>query len=226
MKDLLDRPIWHALCGRQARFAVGDGNARRFRGDVSPFVACADDTPDALATVAGLADGDAPLLFLQRGAVPLPPGMRVIEGGTGVQMVAEDYAPSPPPDGIVALGAEDAAAMLALAMLTKPGPFRARTGELSQFWGLKDARGRLLAMAGERLQLPGFAEVSGVCTHPDARGRGYAALLSRHVASEIARRGEVPFLHAYADNAEAIRLYERLGFRLNGTVEALLVARA
>ena len=222
---MLDRPIWHALCGRQARFAVGGATARRFRSDVSPFVACADDSPAALAAVADLADGPAPLLFLQRGAVPVPPGMRVIEGGTGVQMVADDYAASAPPQGIVALGEADAEAMLALARLTRPGPFRARTCELSQFWGVKDAHGRLLAMAGERLQLPGFSEVSGVCTHPDARGCGYAALLSRHVASEIARRGEVPFLHAYATNDQAIRLYERLGFRMNGTVEALLVAR-
>ena len=225
MNDLLDRPIWHALSGRQARFALGSGPARRFRSDVSPFVACADDLPEALAAVAGLADGAAPLLFLQRGAVPTPPGMRVIEGGTGVQMVADDYAPSEPPAGIVALGEADAAAMLSLATLTQPGPFRARTCELSQFWGVKDAAGRLLAMAGERLQVPGMSEVSGVCTHPDARGRGYAALLSRHVASEIARRGEVPFLHAYATNGGAIRLYERLGFRMNGEVEALLVAR-
>lgn len=225
MTHLLDRPIWHALCGRQARFAVGSDAARRFRSDVSPFAACIDDSPEALATVADLADGAAPLLFLQRGAVPLPPGMRVVDGGTGVQMVAEGYVASERPEGIVALREADAAAMLALARLTKPGPFRARTVELSQFWGVKDAQGRLLAMAGERLQLPGMSEVSGVCTHPDARGRGYAALLSRHVASEIARRGEVPFLHAYADNAGAIRLYERLGFRMNGTVEALLVAR-
>jgi predicted GNAT family acetyltransferase len=85
--------------------------------------------------------------------------------------------------------------------------------------------GRLLAMAGERLQLAGMAEVSGVCTHPDARGRGLAKLLSRHVASRIVRRGEVPFLHAYADNTGAIGLYERLGFRLNGAVEALEVER-
>ena len=78
-------------------------------------------------------------------------------------------------------------------------------------------------MAGERLKLPGMSEVSGVCTHPQARGRGYAALLSRHVASEIVRRGEVPFLHAYAGNSGAIALYERLGFRMNGEVEALVV---
>jgi predicted GNAT family acetyltransferase len=115
--------------------------------------------------------------------------------------------------------------MLALATLTQPGPFRARTHELSQFWGVKDEQGQLLAMAGERLKLPGMSEVSGVCTHPDARGQGLAALLSRHVASEIVRRGEVPFLHAYAGNAAAIGLYERLGFRGNGTVEALVVAR-
>ena len=225
MSDPLDRPIWYALTGRQAGFALGAGMARRFRPDVSPFAACADDSREALGAVAELAGAGERLLFLQRGAVPLPPGMRAVEGGTGVQMVAGNYVASEPPPGIVALGEDDAAAMLALARLTKPGPFRARTHELSIFWGVKDEAGRLLAMAGERLRLPGMSEVSGVCTHPDARGRGLAALLSRHVASEIVRRGEVPFLHAYANNAGAIRLYERLGFRHNGTVEALLAER-
>jgi ribosomal protein S18 acetylase RimI-like enzyme len=225
MTDPLDRPIWHALAGRQAQFAVGAGKARRFRPDVSPFIACADDSPEALGAVAGLLGGDDAVLFLQRGAVPLPPGTRRIEGGRGVQMVAWDFVPSEPPLGLVALGEADAGAMLALATLTQPGPYRARTHELSQFWGVKDGSGRLLAMAGERLKLPGMSEVSGVCTHPDSRGRGLAAALSRHVASEIVRRGEVPFLHAYASNAGAIGLYERLGFRHNGAVEALLVAK-
>jgi len=223
MTDPLDRPIWHALAGRQAEFAVGAGKALRFRPDVSPFIACADDSPGALSEVATLLEPGDAVLFLQRGAVPLPPGTRRIEGGKGVQMVARDFAASEPPPGIVALGEDDAAEMLALATLTQPGPFRARTHQLSQFWGVKDAEERLLAMAGERLRLPGMSEVSGVCTHPDARGRGLAALLSRHVASEIVRRGEVPFLHAYASNAGAIRLYEALGFRHNGEVEALVV---
>jgi ribosomal protein S18 acetylase RimI-like enzyme len=226
MSDPLDRPIWHALADRQQNFAIGTGKARRFRPDVSPFIACADDGPEALGAVVGLLDAGETVLFLQRGAVPLPPGTRRIEGGKGVQMVAWDYAACPPPPGIVALGEADAGEMLALATLTQPGPFRTRTHELSQFWGIKNAAGRLVAMAGERLKLPGMSELSGVCTHPDARGQGLAALLSRHVASEIVRRGEVPFLHAYANNAAAIALYEWLGFRLNGEVEALVVERA
>jgi hypothetical protein len=104
MTDPLDRPIWHALAGRQARFAVGAGKALRFRPEVSPFIACEDDSPEALGAVAGLLGADDAVLFLQRGAVPLPPGTRRIEGGLGVQMVAWDYAASEPPPGIVALG--------------------------------------------------------------------------------------------------------------------------
>lgn len=229
MTDPLNRPIWHALTGRQAGFDVGKGMARRFRADVSPFIACADDSSEALAAVAPLLAPGETVLFLQRGRVSTPPGTRVVEGGTGVQMVAWNYAASEPPAGIFALGEGDAAEMFAFATLTQPGPFRARTHELSQVWGVKDgdggvgSGGRLLAMAGERLKLPGMSEVSGVCTHPDARGRGLAALLSRHVASAIVRRGEVPFLHAYASNDGAIRLYEKLGFRRNGEVQALVI---
>ncbi|MCA1653881.1 MAG: GNAT family N-acetyltransferase [Sphingomicrobium sp.] len=222
----LDRPIWHALAGPQARFAAGHGSVLRFQPDVSPFIACKDDSEAALAAVAPLIGKDDAVLFLQAGAVPLPPGCRRIDGGRGVQMIAERFEPSDPPAGIVALDEADAPAMLDLATLTQPGPFRARTPELSQFWGIKDAAGRLLAMAGERLRLPGMSEISGVCTHPEARGQGFAETLSRHVANEIVRRGETPFLHAYAGNNGAIALYERLGFRHRGFIEALFVALA
>jgi ribosomal protein S18 acetylase RimI-like enzyme len=225
LTDLLDRPIWHALIGRQSEFALGNGAARRFRPDVSPFIAVRDDSPESLEDVAPLLGPRDAVLFLQRGATPLPPGTRRIDGGRGVQMVAEDFTPTPPSPGIVALGEDDVPAMLALATLTAPGPFRAHTHRLSQFFGVKDAGGRLLAMAGERLKLPGMSELSGVCTHPDARGRGYAEALSRRIASEIVRRGETPFLHAYSDNANAIRLYERIGFRQRCFVEALVVGR-
>ena len=102
--------------------------------------------------------------------------------------------------------------MLALATLTRPGPFKERTHQFGGFIGVKDG-GRLIAMAGQRMQPVGFVEVSGVCTHPDHRGRGYAAALMRVVAGRIRGRGDTPFLHAYADNRGAIGLYETLGFR-------------
>jgi predicted GNAT family acetyltransferase len=107
--------------------------------------------------------------------------------------------------------------MLALATLTRPGPFFERTHELGEFIGVREG-GRLIAMAGERMKPDGFTEVSGVCTHPDFRGQGHAAALTRIVASRIRERGETPFLHAYASNAPAIALYERLGYRLRRNV--------
>ncbi len=68
-------------------------------------------------------------------------------------------------------------------------------------------------MAGERMRPEGFCEVSGVCTHPEHRGRGYAGRLMRLVARRILERGETPFLHCFETNAGAIALYETLGFR-------------
>ena len=105
----------------------------------------------------------------------------------GVQMIAHAVRPLRSGPDIVELGAEDAADMLELATLTKPGPYLLRTHELGSFVGIR-VEGKLVAMAGERLKVPGFTEISGVCTHPDFRGRGYAGILSRIVATRISER--------------------------------------
>jgi predicted GNAT family acetyltransferase len=107
--------------------------------------------------------------------------------------------------------------MLALATLTRPGPFRARTHTLGRFIGIRDS-GRLIAMAGERLKLDGFVEISAVCTHPDYRGRGYGGALMKMVGKRILSEGDTPFLHTYADNTVAIALYRRLGFEVRAEV--------
>lgn len=77
-------------------------------------------------------------------------------------------------------------------------------------WSALTTRQASLAVgSGEALRLsPGY----GVCTHPDARGRGYAGALMRTVIERILGRGETAFLHSYADNAGAIALYHSLGF--------------
>lgn len=223
---VLDRPVWNALATHHARFAIGGERARRFAPDIGPLAGARDDEPASLAALAELIPPAGTLLLLQADAVALPPGVTAASRAAGVQMVATE--PPPVVDGdvrIERLGEADVPAMVALATLTRPGPFAARTPLLGEFWGVKE-RGLLVAMAGQRLAHDGFTEVSGVCAHPDARGRGFARALSAHVARSIVARGRTPYLHTYATNTAAIRLYESLGFRLRCEVHVVTLARA
>ena len=123
------------------------------------------------------------------------------------------------------LGDKDVTETVALAKLTNPGPSETGTARLSQFWGIKE-KGRLAAMAGERMKHMGHSEISGVCSHPDFRGRGFARALSAAVAKQIIARREVPYLHSYSENTPAIRLYESLGFQIRCEMYAAVLARS
>jgi predicted GNAT family acetyltransferase len=213
MTNPLDRPIWHALSTRLSHLAVGKERALRFAPDIGPLAATPDDSREALQDLSDLVVEHGTVVLLQVGESPPPPRTVVEATALGVQMVAHDVAAIEPAAPVECLTAADAPDMLAVATLTKPGPFKSRTHELGGFWGIKES-GKLVAMAGERMKLDGFTEVSGVCTHPDVRGRGYAGLLSRTVATQIIKRGETPILHAYASNTAAVNLYESLGFKL------------
>jgi predicted GNAT family acetyltransferase len=142
-------------------------------------------------------------------------GWDYIAGAPLLQMVCENGHATPSSSAspaMVELGAKDSPEMLKLTALTKPGPFGPRTHELGYYVGIRDA-GKLVAMAGERMKVPGYTEVSAVCTHPDHLGKGYAAALMTEVMRSIRARGEKPFLHVRSDNSRAIAIYERLGFR-------------
>jgi ribosomal protein S18 acetylase RimI-like enzyme len=223
---VLDNAGWHALTGPHADFAEGDGRARRYRPDVSVFHAAADDSPDAWGAVAGLATRDGLVVLFRVGALTAPAGWTETFAGDGYQMVlteplgaVPDLPSTDPATGHAVtmrpLVDADVDAMVALVALTEPGPFRPRTIELGGYVGVfHDAE--LVAMAGQRLAPPGYREVSAVCTHPDARRRGYASIVSAAVARPILARGETPFLHVAVDNAAAIPVYEQLGFTTRG----------
>jgi predicted GNAT family acetyltransferase len=115
--------------------------------------------------------------------------------------------------------------MLELATLTEPGPFLARTHTMGTFIGIRIG-GQLVAMAGERMRFPGYTEVSGVCTHPEFRGRGLARRLSAAVVAGIEARGDQAFLHAWKTNHSAISLYEGLGFKIRTEVNAAVLRRS
>ena len=161
---------------------------------------------------------DGGLALVEPHKVVPPPGLIVLFEEPVRQMIAARIPAPDDGDGVIALGNEDAPDMQALAELTQPGPFHARTHELGDFVGVRES-GKLIAMAGMRMRVPGFTEISAVCTHPDARGRGLAAKLMRIVAGRIAARGEQLFLHVYPHNKAAIAVYEKLGFRHRADVQ-------
>lgn len=222
MSHPLDRPVWSALTSRQAHLAVGGARARRFAPGYGIFAAIADDSLESWADLKALNPPEGGLMLMAVAGIGPPPDVPVAERGLGVQMVADAITPDGPDPDFVELGDADAAEMLALATLTKPGPFFENTHRLGGFIGVR-LDGRLAAMAGERMKPDGFTEVSGVCTHPDFRGRGLGAALSRVVANRILARGETPFLHAWHDNAQAIGLYETLGFRVRTRVNVVVL---
>ena len=217
MSHPLDRPVWNALHSGWAELARGGDQALQLSPDYGPFAAAVDQSADSLAALTRLTPGDEGLWIVETEAWPAPPGLREIKRALCDQMIAAATPPAPEGLDCVLLSEDDAVQMFALARATKPGPFARHTHRLSQFIGIKHD-GRLVAMAGERMRVTGFAEVSGVCTDPAFRGRGYAAGLMRVIANRILARGETPFLHTYSDNAGAIALYESLGFRKRATV--------
>ena len=220
--------MWHALTTRQAPQALGGGAAARLNPAYGLFIAAADRSAESLAALSALVTDDWEVAMVEAPPDwPTPPGL---DGHSQVllQMIANGPVTGAAADGfdIVPLTEAEAPAMLALARETKPGPFFKRTHQLGDFIGVKAADGRLLAMAGERMKLPGFTEVSGVCTAPDQRGRGLAGALTVAKSQAIVARGETPFLHVYPHNTGAIRLYETLGFMVRREMTMTSLKRA
>jgi len=208
---LLDNPIWNALTSSQVHFALGGSRARRFPPAVTALAAFPEESGEAYDELSRLADGAPAGLFLHA-APNLPEGWAQVREAVLLQMVHEQQAALSPRHEWIALSESDVPEMVALAELTQPGPFGPRTYQMGTYLGVRE-RGRLAAMAGERLRVPGYAEISAVCTHPEHVGKGYAASLMSALIEKMRSQGETPFLHVRADNHRAIALYERLGFR-------------
>jgi ribosomal protein S18 acetylase RimI-like enzyme len=219
--EALDNPAWASLHGTHARFAERLGQVVRYPVDVAPFLAIPDQHDDAVwRDIAKLA-GPGEEALLTGPMIAPPEGWEVVMRVPGVQLAGEHVTGADDVEAIV-LGPKDAPEMLALIERTKPGPFRPRTVELGTYLGIRRG-GALVAMAGERLHPPGWTEISAVCTDAEFRGQGLAARLVRAVVAGIHARGETPFLHTSADNANAIRLYESMGFRLRREVTFMSV---
>jgi len=215
----LDNPAWHALAGPHRGLGRHATHAARYAEGVTPFAALPDQPgAEAWQDLRALLGPDEPAVLWGDGVVT-PEGWEELFRIPTVQMIGPTARRAPSARALP-LGPADVAAMLELARRTKPGPFARRTIELGAYLGIRDGDA-LVAMAGERMRVPGHTEISAVCTDDARRGRGLATELVCALVDAIVARGDVPFLHAVATNVTAIRLYERLGFTQRRMVEVV-----
>jgi len=225
----LDNPVWAALTTRQAAIARTSGLARRYASDVSPLAGLREPTPAAFADLSALVGSDEHVGLMTAEPLPVPGDWQVGRSRPIEQMICTELSvhtglartSSSTP---ITLGATDVPEMLALAAATEPGPFLPETIRMGRYVGTRSGDGRLMAMAGERLKLTGFTELSAVCTYPEFRGQGHARALVEFLVAQTLAEGNVPFLHVKEENGARL-LYEKIGFRVRRTMQLTVIGR-
>lgn len=216
VEQVLNNPVYYALNSKDAHLGSGSGTVKYFDEEVSPFAAFPEDHDNGFKELFDVLPAGRRILYAIRKRIEEPAGWEVKHELTGLQFVFNGKArPNDELLNLVQLDTRHVDEMIALAKLTKPGPFDKRTIEFGHYYGVFD-NGELVAMTGQRLHPENYTEISAVCTHPAHLGKGYAAALIRHQLNLICQSGQVPFLHVRDDNERAIALYERLGFMRNG----------
>jgi len=226
MEHVLDNPVWNALISGNKHLCYGDEQIKYFDEDVAPFVAFEQFSEQKLDQLYELLPSNRPATVVTPFEIEIPDKWKILRAMKGFQMVYEANAAldSVNPD-MVTLTDAHIPQMLALAKLTKPGPFELRAIEFGHYKGIFDGD-KLVAMAGQRLNPFNYAEVSAVCTHPDYTGKGYARQLLIHQINRIKAAGNIPFLHVRNDNDRAIKVYESLGFAIRQNIYFNFIVKA
>ena len=220
----LDNPVWAALSGPHAGMAGRAHHLLWYPPAVAPFVAvpAADVRPDLDAAYASGLGSQA--YFVGECPGSLPETWRAVSRSYILQLFPTGPVPGDCEDAGTVLGGADRSAMRALTQIAFPDFFRERTADLGEYLGVY-ADGALIAMAGERMALPGLQEISGVCTHPDFVGRGHARRLTLALRSRQHRRGVGCFLHVSEGNSAARKLYGSMGFEIRASLPMCKVER-
>jgi len=209
----LDNPVWSSLATGHRAMARLHGAAARYPSDISPLSAIRESSPQAFADLRGLTKTDEIVGLATGFPVAVPDDWEIVLARFIDQMVCEDFHPATEIAPLL-LTDKDVPEMIALTKLTQPGPFEHGTIGMGKYLGLRAPDGTLMAMAGQRMSLTDFREISAVCTHPDHQGKGYAGKLMTILAREIIADGKIPILHVKTENASAKHLYAKLGFRV------------
>lgn len=211
MKDdkKLDNPVWFSLSETHRSFSVNYPHIKFYHPDYSPFGGFSESKNiskhiDEYSAMTGnfFIVGEKPELSTQ---------LKIKKELVCLQMIIHDRINTEIKETIVKLTHEHIAALFQLVNLVQPGYFKKKTFSLGDYSGIFK-NGELIAVAGERMQMNDFTEVSAIVTHPNHTRRGYAGQLIPHVVNNIFNKNKTPYLHVLEDNTGAIKLYEKSGF--------------
>ncbi len=228
-KPFFANPAWLALTTRHQHLGHGNALARRYFARVAPIAAVESWTEASVEALVALLDPEERIFIVNPGELAADGRLMETRRITCPQMYpSADASPATPAvsahPSLSLDPVADAPDMVALTDIAFPALFRIGTPEMGPFRGIRMG-GQLVAMAGERLWIPGYREITAVCTHPDHRGHGYAYQLVQEVAQRMVDEGDLPFLHVRKENASAVGLYERLGFASHGDTNWVQVCR-
>jgi ribosomal protein S18 acetylase RimI-like enzyme len=223
--SVLDNPIWYALQTGNRNMACGNDKVQYIRRDAGAFAGMPHNSIEELEALHGMIPAGEVVVLFTTGLLAIPEGWHIQLNRDLLQMAhTSPLQPFSAAGLIQSLSEVHIPEMLALTALTKPDPFLQRTIDFGNYEGIFE-NGKLVAMAGQRLQPDPYTEVSAVCTHPDALGKGYAALLLQSQVYQIKTAGRIPFLHVYPENTRAVALYQRVGFELRKEMRVYVLER-
>ncbi len=205
----LDNPVWYSLAETHQPFSVDYTIARFYHPDYCPFggFEATDNISNQVDEYATLVDN-----FYVVGNKPqLSDRLALHKELVCLQMIIDNKIDIELKEEVILLTNEHANALFQLVNLVQPGYFKTKTALLGNYFGIFKGE-ELVAVAGERMKMHDYTEVSAIVTHPNYTGLGYAKQLIAHAVNNIFDQGSIPYLHVVEANMGAIKLYEKLGF--------------
>jgi ribosomal protein S18 acetylase RimI-like enzyme len=226
LDHILDNPIYNSLISKHHIFATGNQDVLFYQRNMASFAGFKSFNEESFDWLYQNHPDDGVFILFTLNDIEIPKPWQLVANVDmcqlvfeGSQMIEIKYR-----QDIQNLGDEHISEMKVLVELTKPGPFINRTIDFGNYIGVFDGC-KIASMNGQRFSPYPYREVSAVCTHPDSLGNGYAYELLVKQVNIILKQEEIPFLHVRADNEGAIKLYEKVGFKIRTKMQACVIAK-
>ena len=222
LEHQLKNPVWYSLKETHKEYVVEFDGVLFFKPEICTFGSFFDESKTAKASSEYLKNTDD-FFFVSENQTPIIDDSKVIleKKIDGCQMVLNKLPDIKITESIVLLDETFLDEIYDLIWLVMPGYYRKRSFEMGKYYGIFK-NGKLVSIAGQRMQTNLFIEISAVVTHPGYTKRGLARQLIAYNTRQILKENKTPILHTNKGNL-AIPLYKKLGYELTRDMNLSLI---